>query len=188
MNTSVSVTADLSPRSDVTFPMPQKVSIVVFQVFLQVANFSTAGSLYSPAPAIIAAFPSLISSFSHARVSCKLAAVYRVHRAPRVYGVSCRLTPGKPPGRRADGGRWGGGIGLGEELEREERETADVRSIHIFSAFERDGITYACHCLSARINSSPLQRRIVEERLVASKSTENNGFFFRAKKNLSSSS
>jgi len=95
-------------------------------------------------PTIIAAFPSLISSFSHARVSCKLAAVYRVHRAPRVYRVSCRLTPGKPPGRRADGGRWGGRIGLDEEPER--REERRMRSIHIFSAFEHVGITLTIVC------------------------------------------
>lgn len=86
-----------------------------------------AKSLYSQLSTIIAAFPSLISSFSHARVSCKLAAVYRVHRAPRVYGVSCRLTPGKPPGRRrVDGGRWGGGIGLGEESQRGKRPRCDL--------------------------------------------------------------
>lgn len=62
------------------------------------------------------------------RVSCKLAAVYRVHRALRVYGVSCRLTPGKPPGRRWPSG-WEGAKSAGEK----ERETPPIRSIHIFS-------------------------------------------------------
>lgn len=75
-----------------------------------------------------------------ARVSCKPATVYRVHRTPQVYGVSCRLTPGKPPDRRADGGRWDDGIGLDEERRErgsrgkrvKERSAADSIYTHIF--------------------------------------------------------
>jgi len=79
-----------------------------------------------------------------ARPARKLAAVYRVHTAPRVYGVSRRLTPGKPPDRRTDGGRWGGGIGARvRERERERgRKIAETRSTraYVFSASERDDV------------------------------------------------
>jgi len=110
-----------------------------------------------------------------ARPARKLAAVYRVHTAPRVYGVSRRLTPGKPPDRRTDGGRWGGGIGARVREREREREKDRGDAIHARVCFlclgaRRRCIALAVSASSARRMNSParnIKRVGVTERLIS---------------------